>query len=236
MAEWVLISEAQERLQEQEAAEAAAGATDARRALAEAETMATVAEGCGTAVGARDRHCSAAAVGTGKEQRDVQQVIMEVVDSERSYLASLEQLLRHFRPALQPLAPSLASAIFEGLGAIVTVSEVQRDPGDIWTLKPPESTSCISQELLGRLEAIPEVLLAADAVPDDPALLSWAVGALAASFMPHAVLSGAAAHPLRAYRAFVNHYEDTSARLAELGKVPSFAVRAKQVAPSPRYP
>jgi hypothetical protein len=235
MAEWVLISEAQERLQEQEAAEAAAGApTDAGRALAEAETMATVAEGGGTAVGALDR---AAAVVTGKEQRDVQQVIMEVVDSERSYLASLEQLLRHFRPALQPLAPSLASAIFEGLGAIVTVSEVQRDPGDIWTLKSPESTSCISQELLGRLEAIPEVLLAADAVPDDPALLSWAVGALAASFMPHAVLSGAAAHPLRAYRAFVNHYEDTSARLAELGKVPSFAVRAKQVAPRcPRYP
>ena len=74
MTEWVLVSEAQQRLQEQEAAEAAAGATDACRALAEAETMATVAEGCGTAVGARDRHCSAAAVGTGKEQRDVQQV------------------------------------------------------------------------------------------------------------------------------------------------------------------
>ena len=56
-----------------------------------------------------------------------------------------------------------------------------------------------SEELLARLEAIPEGLQAA-ADPDAPEHLAWAAGALAAAFTPHAVASGAAAHPLLAYR------------------------------------
>ena len=132
-----------------------------------------------------------------------------MVDTERSYLGSLEQLLRHFRPTLQPLAPSLVRAVFDELGLIYNVSE----------------------ELLGRLEPIPEVITTA-ADPSEPALLSWAASALAAAFTPHAALSGAAPHPLRAYRPFVNHYDDTASKLAELAKVPTFDARAKAVAAS----
>ena len=69
-----------------------------------------------------------------------------------------------------------------------------------------------------RLEAIPEVVTAA-ADPTEPALLAWAASALAAAFTPHAALSSAAPHPLRSYRPFVNHYDDTASKLAELAKV-----------------
>ena len=63
-------------------------------------------------------------------------------------------------------------------------------------------------------------MLSAADDPTEPALLSWAASALSAAFTPHAARSGAAPHPLRAYRPFVNHYDDTATKLAELAKVP----------------
>ena len=108
------------RIGKEEGAQVLAGGDVARAG----EPTLSVAEGGGTAVGARDRHCSAAAVGTGKEQRDVQQVIMEVVDSERSYLASLEELLRgsdfvslHCNFASERSRGMMGAAQFEAISA-----------------------------------------------------------------------------------------------------------------------
>ena len=42
-------------------------------------------------------------------------LLRELVETERSYLQSVEQLLSNYRPALEPLAPTLLSAVFDEL-------------------------------------------------------------------------------------------------------------------------
>ena len=50
-------------------------------------------------------------------------LLREVVETERSYLASLEQLLASYRPALEPLAPTLLGSVFDGLLPLRFLSE-----------------------------------------------------------------------------------------------------------------
>ena len=136
------------------------------------------------------------------------QVLLEMIETERSYVTCLDQLLHAYRPVLQPLAPTVLSSIFHALEPIQRTSE----------------------ELLGRLEHVLEGCLirteehggAAAIQPPDrcsPPVPSapgggssrvdakdrwlpsgrteWAAAALAQAFMPHgwsaAAASGTAA-------------------------------------------
>ena len=62
------------------------------------------------------------------------QVLVEVIETERSYLSGLDALLSSYRPALQPLAPTVLTPLFKSIEGIHHASE----------------------ELLGRVDAILE--------------------------------------------------------------------------------
>ena len=64
-------------------------------------------------------------------------VLLEMVETERSYATSLTLVLQEYRPALQPLAPTALTPVFEALEAIQRTSE----------------------ELLGRLEHVLEAYM-----------------------------------------------------------------------------
>lgn len=155
----------------------------------------------------------------------------------------LEQLLFSYRPALQPLAPTVLAPLFESVAAIHRTTE----------------------ELLGRLEHILEGFVlrdagtaaaptvdaagAADAAVAEREL--WAAAALAEAFTPHvsggggdtraadgasAVRASPAAmrrqleqHPLSRYRAFVNRFDASLLALSSLGGVSAFHNRVRQV-------
>ena len=196
----------------------------------------------------------AAAVSKGTESQigpGFGQVLLELIETERTYMAGLDALLQSYRPALQPLAPSVLAPVFIALDAIHVTSE----------------------ELLGKVEFILEGYLlhaehAASAPPSSGGAggwaadrEQWAAAALAEAFVPKAALqralsstphgamapsstsssSAAAAvaggsaaesehHPLYRYRSYVNHYEHALRGLASLMGVSAFAKSVHRVA------
>ena len=163
------------------------------------------------------------------------QVLLELIETERTYMAGLDALLQSYRPALQPLAPSVLTPVFGALEAIHVTSE----------------------ELLGKVEFILEGYLlhaehAASAPParaapvagpptessgpprrspnrscpsrlsTRPLRTSWGDGAVVDVVVVGGGGSGwgSAAesehHPLYRYRSYVNQYEHALRGLASL--------------------
>ena len=51
------------------------------------------------------------------------QVLIELIETERSYMVGLDALLHSYRPALQPLAPTVLTQLFAALSAVQHTSE-----------------------------------------------------------------------------------------------------------------
>jgi hypothetical protein len=143
-------------------------------------------------------------------------LLIELIETERSYQTGLEQLLTGFRPALQPLAPTVLTPLFESIGAIHRTSE----------------------ELLGRLEHVQEICMnSREIVPGAGSMPIgrreamerevWAAAALAEAFRPPT--ASLREHPLSRYRAFVNHFDAGLSALSSLMGVPAFDSRVRQV-------
>ena len=62
-------------------------------------------------------------------------VLWELVETERSYLVCLDQLLHSYRPALQALAPTVLGPLFGGLDALHVRSPLRDMPSDISPLR-----------------------------------------------------------------------------------------------------
>ena len=95
------------------------------------------------------------------------QVLLELVETERSYITGLDALQHSYRPALQPIAPTVLTQLFAALSAVKHTSE----------------------ELLGRVEFILEGYLLSTQhsqqrtqQPEDRE--QWAAAALAEAFTP----------------------------------------------------
>ncbi|KAL1527259.1 hypothetical protein AB1Y20_015934 [Prymnesium parvum] len=167
------------------------------------------AERCDAPRGEGGEEESAAADAAPAAFRRFGRLLEELVQTERSYLAAVEQLLCEYRPALEPLAPTLLRAVFDEL--------------------PPLQR--LSEELLGKLDSLArasavQLPAAAEGEPQG----YWPAAALAATFAPSHV--EAEAHPLLRYQRYINQYESVAETLAELLAVGTFSERARRVAAS----
>ena len=138
-------------------------------------------------------------------------VLGELVESERSYVRSLELLLRSYRPALEPVAPTLLGAVFDGLAPLLLLAE----------------------ELQGKLSGLHAACHIPLAHAESPPLGAgshddtWPAEALAETFAPsHLPL---AEHPLLVYRQHINRYDHA----APPHPIPSHPIRSHAIPSHP---
>lgn len=146
---------------------------------------------------------------TSESRVKFKRLLQELVETERSYLLSIQQLLASYRPALEPLAPNTLAPVFDELQPILFLSE----------------------ELLGKLEFL---LLSSVIQLPSPAKGElqgyWPAAALAAAFAASHL--PASEHPLLLYKRYINQYEGVAEALSDIMEVSSLAKRAAQVAAS----